>query len=211
MNLPQQPEPQSLPGYPPAPWSMSGTLWMGLFPAHRLPPVPGGLSALLPRHLLIAAIRYLDGDLCYNEFVIASAVRSGFRVGTFVHHIWVDSATSQEGGRDIWGLDKQLAHFDWTDRQVRITSDHGVQVTMSAHHRRGATMPLLVPLPVLTPRAQQLTYALARVRLHTGPTRLSLTDWPAELPTPSRLTSRAALQSPRFRVAVPAPHPIKPL
>ncbi|WP_330328929.1 acetoacetate decarboxylase family protein [Streptomyces sp. NBC_00536] len=210
MTLPQD-EQQSLPSppsFPPAPWRMSGRMWMGLFPVPRLPPVPGGLSVVLPRHLLVAAIRYLDGDLRYNEFVIASAVRSGFRVGAFIHHIWVDNAISQEGGRHIWGLDKQLANFQWTDQQVRITSDQGLRVTMAAHPGRRATLPLLMPLPAFAPRRGQLTYALAPVRLHAGPTQLSLTDWPAALPTLSRTTTRIALQSPRFRVAVPAPHPV---
>ncbi|MFD8985066.1 acetoacetate decarboxylase family protein [Streptomyces sp. NPDC059564] len=208
MNRAKNPRPPGLPGYPSAPWSMSGTMWMGLFSTPCLPPVPRGLSTLLPRHALIAAIRYLDGDLRYNEFVIASLVRSGYRIGTFIHHIWVDSAASQQGGRDIWGLDKQPARFDWTDQQVRITRDQDVQVTMVAHHSRRTTVPLLMPLPVFTPRSGQLTYALAPVRLHAGPTRLALPDWPEQLPTLTRHTSRAALQSPRFRVAVPAPHSI---
>ncbi|WP_327251470.1 acetoacetate decarboxylase family protein [Streptomyces sp. NBC_01244] len=208
MTLPQEPEPQTLPSFPPAPWRMSGAMWMGLFPAPHLPPVPGGLSALLPRHLLVAAIRYLEGDLRYDEFVIASAVRCGFRVGTFIHHIWVDSATSQEGGRSIWGLDKQLAHFQWTEHQVRITSEQGLRVTMAAHPGRRATVPLLMPLPAFTPRRGQLSYAVAPVRLYAGPTQVSLTDWPEVLPTLSTTTTRLALHSPRFRVAVPAPHPI---
>ncbi|ALC18994.1 acetoacetate decarboxylase family protein [Streptomyces pristinaespiralis] len=194
--------------YPPPPWRLSGTMWSGLFPTHHRPRVPRGLSVLLPRHLVIAAIRYLDGDLHYNEFLIAGLVRRGNRIGPYVHHIWVDSPVSQVGGREIWGLDKQLARFDWTDRQVRITTDLGAQITLAAGPEPRAAAPLMLPLPVFTPVAGNLTYAVARARLHAGPTRLSLPHWPDELPRLSDHTTRLALEVPHFHAAMPAPRPV---
>ncbi|MEU7068125.1 acetoacetate decarboxylase family protein [Streptomyces sp. NPDC046161] len=197
--------------YPPAPWRMSGMMWMGLFPTLRRLPVPHSLSVLLPRHLVIAAIRYLDGDLSYSEFVVASLVRRGHRVGTFVHRIWVDSSLSQQGGRDIWGLDKQLARFDWTSRQMCMTTDSGAQVTLATHREPRATVPLVLPIGVFAPLGGHLAYALAPVHVHATPSRLSLPHWPEQLPRLTRCTSSVALEAPRFRAVIPPAHPISTL
>lgn len=183
-------------------------MWSALFPTFHRPWVPRGLSVLLPRHLLLAAIRYLDGDLRYNEFLIASLVRRGHRIGPYVHHIWVDNALSQVGGREIWGLDKQRARFAWTGRQVHITTDLGAEITLASRPEPRATAPLMLPLPVFTLVAGNLSHAVARARLHAGPTRLSLPQWPDELPRLRGRTSRFALEVPRFDAAIPAPLPV---
>ena len=59
-----------------------------------------------------------------DELIVAAALtqhagRSGFRIS----HIYVDDADSVDGGREIWGLPKDLAQFTWErgeQRQVLV-------------------------------------------------------------------------------------------
>ncbi len=59
--------------------------------------------------------RYEPGStLAYSELIVAAATvyRAG-RIGIWISHIYVDSAESVAGGREIWGLPKELAEFTW--------------------------------------------------------------------------------------------------
>jgi hypothetical protein len=50
----------------------------------------------------------------YSELIIAPAVVNYQRkIGGWVSHIYVDNADSVAGGREIWGLPKELAKFTW--------------------------------------------------------------------------------------------------
>jgi acetoacetate decarboxylase len=50
----------------------------------------------------------------YSELiVIAGLVRYSGQIGGWVSHIYVDNADSVAGGRNIWGLPKELAEFIW--------------------------------------------------------------------------------------------------
>jgi hypothetical protein len=51
----------------------------------------------------------------YSELiVISSLVSYSGKFGGWVSHIYVDHADSVAGGREIWGLPKELAEFTWT-------------------------------------------------------------------------------------------------
>jgi acetoacetate decarboxylase len=58
---------------------------------------------------------YGEGStLTYNELIVVSAiVRKGFRIGGWISHIYVDNDDSITGGRNIWGLPKEQANFQW--------------------------------------------------------------------------------------------------
>ena len=58
---------------------------------------------------------YSEGStLLYNELIVISAiVRCASRFGVWISHIYVDNPDSVAGGREIWGLPKELAQFTW--------------------------------------------------------------------------------------------------
>lgn len=51
------------------------------------------------------------GVLVYDELMSTLLVRRGWRVLPTITHIWVDSPASRDGGRELWGIPKQLAEF----------------------------------------------------------------------------------------------------
>lgn len=86
----------------------------GSLPA--LPPELAGVVrpvTLAGRGLVGAAwVRYQPGGvLAYNELLAATLIRRGARVGTSITAIWVDSVASRDGGRELWGIPKDLAHL----------------------------------------------------------------------------------------------------
>lgn len=55
-----------------------------------------------------------ESTLPYHEFIIAPAfVKAKNKTGFYVTHIFVDNKQSQTGGRENFGLDKQMAEFNW--------------------------------------------------------------------------------------------------
>jgi hypothetical protein len=54
--------------YPPAPWDLSGFLWMGLFETDFAIQLPEGLRrALNPRWVVVTLVRYLQGTLRHDR------------------------------------------------------------------------------------------------------------------------------------------------
>jgi hypothetical protein len=61
----------------------------------------------------------------YNELIVANAIASyKGKIGAWISHIYVDNPNSVEGGRDIWGLPKEMADFTW-----HLGKAPGVQVS----------------------------------------------------------------------------------
>lgn len=105
--------------YPPEPWRLFADFGITLFlvPVASLPPevaehAPAGARMLrLGRRAIVgvAAVRYGEGSvLTYDELLVAVPVwhRGGLRVS--ISQIWVDSPESRTGGRELWGIPKQL-------------------------------------------------------------------------------------------------------
>ncbi|MCT7984301.1 acetoacetate decarboxylase family protein [Laspinema sp. A4] len=108
--------------YPPAPWTLKGRAVQTLHPldTHRV-------RSLVPSDLAIVEVfpgKTLGGVYCaqygagstflYNELIVVSAlVRCGMQFGAWISHIYVDHTDSVAGGREIWGLPKELADFTW--------------------------------------------------------------------------------------------------
>ena len=172
--------------YPPEPWYLGGSLLVSVFavPVDEMPRIqalPHGHRALrLGSRVIVgvAAVQYVPGGaLEYDELLVAvpSLGRGGLRVT--IPQIWVDSPASQRGGRELWGIPKQLARFrrrttangrtlvritadptDTTDKPARATAsgtgttDGGIAAVQA---RRGR--PLLPGLrQVVLPILQQL-------------------------------------------------------
>lgn len=117
-------------GYPSAPWTLKGyaLLTLHLLDVDRV-------RHLIPKELDIKTVwpgktvggvyfsYYSPGSaLEYNELIVAPALVSyQGKVGAWVSHIYVDNPDSVVGGREIWGLPKELAEFSWeNDRRVTV-------------------------------------------------------------------------------------------
>lgn len=107
------------PGYPPEPWDLRGQLHASVFllPAASVPvDLPPGWRPvrLLGRAVVGTAwVEYEPGGVVsYRELMATVLVRRGWRVLPTITHIWVDSVSSRDGGRALWGIPKRLAHFD---------------------------------------------------------------------------------------------------
>lgn len=173
--------------YPPPPWKLKGYACLAALHlidvAHVRSLVPKELSIvpILPGKTLggIYVATYGEGStLTYNELIVVSAIAYGAgRVGSWISHIYVDHPDSVMGGREIWGLPKEMARFEWG-----MTGQPWVQVSQGDRllcklttHWRSPQLPLPVSLfnfsaanaRSLMFKAQgNLNLQLARVNLH---------------------------------------------
>ena len=115
--------------YPPAPWHLQGEAiqTLNLIDIDRVRSyIPDKLEifTVLPGKTLCSVYisEYQAGSvLRYNELIVAPAlVRSGEKVGGWISHIYVDNLDSVAGGREIWGLPKEMAEFKRTDRNITV-------------------------------------------------------------------------------------------
>jgi Acetoacetate decarboxylase (ADC) len=104
--------------YPPEPWLLRGDAHSSVFlvPLAEVPVdvAPGWRPVRLGRFGVVATawVSYRpDGVLAYDELMSMLLVRRGWRVLPTITHIWVDSPASGDGGRQLWGIPKQLAKF----------------------------------------------------------------------------------------------------
>lgn len=103
--------------YPPAPWRLRGRAVVVPVPIRverARPFVPDDVQLVAVGGWTAGGILLADYDetatLSYRELIVfPGLVRSGARVGMWVSHIVVDLEASVAGGRDIWGLPKELA------------------------------------------------------------------------------------------------------
>lgn len=104
--------------YPPAPWRLAGHAQLHLFavPAAELPDTPADFTMLRVAGRGIALVGWVDyrGDsiLRYRELFAAVVGSFRGRPAITVTNIWVDDEASMLGGRQLWGLPKQLADLD---------------------------------------------------------------------------------------------------
>ncbi|MGI0486633.1 acetoacetate decarboxylase family protein [Pantanalinema rosaneae CENA516] len=108
--------------YPSAPWHLQGyamqTLhWLDIDRVRSTIPADLKIVSLLPGKTLgsMYLANYGQGScLEYNELIVVSGlVYQGWQWGAWISHIYVDNPASVAGGREIWGLPKQLAQFTW--------------------------------------------------------------------------------------------------
>jgi hypothetical protein len=109
--------------YPPEPWHLGGRLLVSTFrvPAAHLPgalldAVPAGhrpltVAGALPVTAAFAHYRP-GGVLAYEELLVAVGVRCGVALRSTIPLIWVTSQASLQGGRELWGIPKELADIE---------------------------------------------------------------------------------------------------
>ncbi|MDE3070847.1 MAG: acetoacetate decarboxylase family protein [Acidobacteriota bacterium] len=116
--------------YPPEPWRLGGSLLISLFalPRSRLPGglLDGAAPGFAPlrvagRALLATAFAHYgsNGVLEYSELLVSVAGRRPPIV--HIPQIWVDSEPSLAGGRELWGIPKELGTFQRTQQAERLS------------------------------------------------------------------------------------------
>jgi hypothetical protein len=104
--------------YPAAPWRLRGQAHFHVLAvrADRVPATPDGFRPLVlaGRGLVIVGwVDYQGGSILrYGELLAAVVGRWSGGLSATVTHMWVDSAESRAGGRELWGYPKEMAEFE---------------------------------------------------------------------------------------------------
>jgi hypothetical protein len=104
--------------YPAEPWDLHGHAYVGswLVPRANLPAPHSPATkpvTILGRGVVGAAFFVYEdpSPLTYDEIMATVLVREGWRLRVSITHIWVNSAASRDGGRELWAIPKELADF----------------------------------------------------------------------------------------------------
>ncbi|MBW4637437.1 MAG: acetoacetate decarboxylase family protein [Gloeocapsa sp. UFS-A4-WI-NPMV-4B04] len=130
--------------YPQAPWTLQGYAIQTLQPLDIdlvRPSIPSELEiiSVWPGKTLggVYLSHYgLGSVLEYSELiVIAACVTHKGKFGGWISHIYVDNPDSVAGGREIWGLPKELAEFSWNNGS-RVTVRQGNKLLCSLNYNQ---------------------------------------------------------------------------
>ena len=192
--------------YPPAPWHSVGQLWAGLFQSDTPAQLPAGLHPVLsPRWRVVTLIRYQIGTLRYDELIVGPLARRGAHVGVFVDFIWVDSETSLHGGREIWGVPKDMASFMWEDDTVYIADTQGPILAMTVKKGMSRLPPVWLTAPGIGRLNQYWTYTAPKMWACLGKADMEISDWSPRFECQIRPKPLVGMAAKPFRVTVPAP------
>ena len=129
--------------FPPEPWDLRGQLYASAFlvPAGEVKvDLPPGCELVRVLGKVVVGAVWVEyepgGVLSYRELMTTVLVRRGVRVLPTITHIWVDSETSRDGGRALWGIPKGLADFDFHDTHFAARDDAGPLARGSVHPAR---------------------------------------------------------------------------
>jgi acetoacetate decarboxylase len=199
--------------HPPAPWRLEGELTLVAarvrVAAARRFAVPPGVRILSAAGTTAGGVmlaRYSAGTLRYHELIVFSALaRLGARPGMVVSHIYVDSEESMRGGREIWGLPKELAEFSFAPARFEARRDGALLLRARLRRRRGG-LPLALLAPTLGERDGAAVHAVGRLRMRAAPALVTL-DVPPTSPFAALGLSgtRAALAGDGLRLFMAAP------
>jgi len=105
--------------YPAEPWDLHGHAYIGAWVVPRphlpAPHSPDTLPLTIFGRGFVGAAFFVyeqPSPLTYDEIMATVLVRQGWRVRVSITHIWVNSAASRDGGRELWGIPKELADFE---------------------------------------------------------------------------------------------------
>ena len=201
--------------YPQAPWRLQGHAVSSL---HMLDvsrvrtSVPPELSiaSVLPGKTIggIYLAAYGAGSVLeYHELIVVCAlVRHRRRLGAWISHIYVDNPCSVAGGREIWGLPKQLAEFTWdrTSGSASVRQEQNLLCILKPE-RRFPLGRLPAFLPAFSRQAENLVWFKG-----TGTSRLALSRGAFVVPPASPFSALGfggglGIGLPAFRLLVHGP------
>lgn len=143
--------------YPPAPWKANGFVVQTLRlidveDARYFVPSELDIVSVLPGKTL-GAVYFADygpgSALEYNELIVSPAlVRYGSTFRFWISHIYVDNSDSLAGGREIWGLPKEMAHFTWSPDRRMVEAQQSGRILCRLHSNPPRW---LLPMPLVLP------------------------------------------------------------
>jgi len=154
--------------HPPPPWHLFGELI--IVPALVRPRALGG----------VMLANYTSGTLVYRELIVFDRATPR---GMVVSHIYVDDEQSLSGGREIWGLPKELAEFEYSPKRF-AARQNGSTLLEATIRRKPGRLPLLIPAPIVSEAGatlESLTAAIEPVmvrELRTTTMIESVVAWP---------------------------------
>ncbi len=178
--------------YPPAPWTLMGHALqtLQLVDTKRARPfVPSELKivSVLPGKTLggVFLASYGPGSVLeYNELIVAAALtRNAGRSGFWISHIYVDDVDSVAGGREIWGLPKDLAQFIWElgeQGQALVRHEDRLLCLLRYGHERALWRQRLM-MPSFSIRGSDLLFSKGAINARLSVARGRL-EVPAESP-----------------------------
>lgn len=128
--------------YPPEPWRLAGEACLSMWrlPVDEVPGLPAGAEPILIGGRASVFTAWIDyrppGQLSYHELLCAVAVH-GRGLAASITQIWVDSEISRDGGRELWGIPKELASFGFTGRRT-FTAATGITASTDTATATGA-------------------------------------------------------------------------
>lgn len=131
--------------YPQAPWILQGYAFqtLQLLDIERVRPfIPTELDiiSVFPGKTVggVYLSRYGAGSVLeYSELIVISGLHSyKGKFGGWVTHIYVDNPDSVAGGREIWGLPKELAEFTWSENSVTVRQEDRLLCSLN-YNRQG--------------------------------------------------------------------------
>jgi hypothetical protein len=179
--------------YPPAPWKARGYVMQSLKlidveKARGFVPPELEIVSVLPSKTLGAVYfaEYGPGSaLDFNELIISSALtRRGSTIRFWISHIYVDNADSMAGGREIWGLPKEMAQFTWNDDHTQVEARQDGRLLCAM---RSGSPTWLIPIIVLLPTFSILGASLLSF-LATVTGRLGLSGYELDISADSPFT-----------------------
>lgn len=174
--------------YPVTPWYLQGRAllsahWIDVDRARSEVPPALEIQSVLPGKTLgcVLLARYETGSVLeYSELIVVPAlVKHEGQLGGWISPIYVDDVSSVNGGRDIWGLPKQLAEFAWTEDTIEV-SQQGRLLCGAARRSRWFSLPNSWQLPitgqVFCQRKSELALFKSRVQgqTHIASTQLTV-------------------------------------
>ncbi|MFK3983833.1 acetoacetate decarboxylase family protein [Micromonospora sp. NPDC050397] len=169
--------------YPAEPWDLRGQMYVSVWsvPHAELPPLPEELTRVARRVTIggrglvgTAWAEYQPpGVLRYRELLAATLIRIGARPAVTVTGIWVDSEVSRAGGRELWGIPKELADLEMTasagppgGRSITTTARAASRAIARCLIRPGRRLPGRWPLRLLAaqPVDAEVRFTPARCR-----------------------------------------------
>ncbi|MET7986862.1 acetoacetate decarboxylase family protein [Streptomyces sp. NPDC005281] len=183
--------------YPEEPWHLAGQMYLSLWfvPRRELPRVADGVRPVVigGRGAVGAAWVVYENDsvLHYNELLRAVLVRDGLRPRVSITDIWVDSEASMAGGRELWGIPKEMADFA-IDRSagVRAGAATGKEVLATAAFEPGRRIPGRWPLTYRVTQTRDGELKTSSVRSRST-VRMARARWVAQEGSPLGELSRS--------------------
>ena len=174
--------------YPQPPWTLKGDAFVTL----QLLDI-GRVRHLIPAELNIVSVlpgktiggvylsKYSSGSVLeYSELIIIAGVLSyEGKFGGWVSHIYVDNPDSVAGGRQVWGLPKELAQFSWEASSVTV-SQSGNLLCKFNYQRQSFGLPLKLGAAAFSCKESNLLIFPAFVEANFG-----LVSSKLEIPTTS--------------------------